>query len=320
MTGPMPASSNPARAIGSIVLATIFFVGMNTGVKVLSPHLPTVELIWVRTLGHLIFVVALFAPTHGGWRLLVTRQPGTQLTRSMLLLASTSLFFTALGFVPITEATAVSFTSPFIVAAVAGRVLHERVGVDHWVAIALGFIGALVVIRPGTEGANPYLALVLGSATCYAGYQVLTRRVASTDAPETSVVYSALLGTLILTAVVPFYWRIPTRPSHWLIVVSLGLLGGLGHYFVARALVCGAASIVAPFHYVQLIWAAVSGYLVFGDVPGGWTWLGAGIIVSSGLYVAWRGTRPATEPHSLIVAATPRTELRVIPAGPGPAR
>jgi drug/metabolite transporter (DMT)-like permease len=276
-----------------VILATMCFVSMNTGVKLLRPHLPTVELIWVRTLGHLVFVIALFAPTHGWWRLLVTHRPAVQLTRSMLLLASTSLFFTALGLVPFAEATAVSFTSPFLVAAVAGRVLDEHVGVDQWLAIALGFVGALVVIRPGAAGANPYLALVIGSASCYAGYQVLTRRVASTDAPETTVCYSALVGAIVLSIIVPFYWQAPARLSHWLIVASLGLLGGLGHYCIARALVWGAASIVAPFQYVQLVWASVIGYVVFGDVPSGWTWMGAGIIAGSGLYIAWRETRPA---------------------------
>jgi drug/metabolite transporter (DMT)-like permease len=308
----MPAPSNPARAVGYVILATVFFVAMNTGVKLLRPHLPTVELIWVRTLGHFLFVTALFAPTRGWWRLLVTRQPATQLTRSMLLLASTSLFFTALGFVPIAEATVVSFTSPFIVAAIAGRLLGERVTADHWIAIGLGFAGALVLVRPGGEGANPLLLLVLASSSCYAGYQVLTRRVASTDAPETSVVYSALLGTLVLTAMVPFFWKTPARLSDWLLIGSLGLLGGLGDYFVARALTCGAASVVAPFHYVQLVWAAVSGYLVFGDVPSGWTWLGATIIVGSGLYVAWRETRPApTTPHAVLAGPAVRSAMIV---------
>lgn len=279
------------RGIFFIVLATVLFVTMNTAVKILREHLPTVELIWARTLGHTLFIFAIFGPSHGGWRLLVTRRPGTQLTRSLMLLASTSFFFTALGFTPLAEATAVSFTSPLVVAALAGPMLAERVGLGHWLAIAWGFAGALIVIRPGVAGANPYLILVIGSSCCYAVYQILTRRVAEYDRPETSVTYSALLGTVVLSAIMPFYWRTPARLSHWLILAVIGLLGGLGHYFVAQALSCGPASVISPFHYGQLIGAAVIGYLAFGDVPSGWTWVGAAVIVASGLYVAWRETQ-----------------------------
>ncbi|MEK7386590.1 MAG: DMT family transporter, partial [candidate division NC10 bacterium] len=279
------------RGIFFIVLATALFVAMNTGVKLLRPHLPTVELIWARTLGHTLFIFAIFGPGHGWWRLLQTRKPGTQLARSLLLLASTSFFFSALGWVPLAEATAVSFTSPLVVAALAGPMLAERVGLGHWLAIAVGLAGALIVIRPGVGGADPYLGLVIGSSCCYAVYQILTRRVAGHDRPETSVTYSALLGTLVLSVVVPFYWQTPARLLHWLILVVIGLLGGLGHYFVAQALRLGPASVISPFHYVQLIAAAVMGYLAFGDVPSAWTWVGAAVIIASGLYIAWRETR-----------------------------
>jgi drug/metabolite transporter (DMT)-like permease len=266
---------------------------MNVTVKVLIPHLPTVELIWARALGHLIVVIALFAPGHGGWRLLATRRPAIQFGRSLLLLISTSFFFTALGRVPLADATAVSFTSPILVAALAVPVLGERVRVSQWVSIAVGFVGALVVIRPTGEGASPFAFLVLGSAACYALYQVLTRLVAGVDPPETSVTYSALAGTLILSMLVPFFWQTPRRPSHWLMLAALGLLGAVGHYCVARALLWAPASIVSPFHYVQLVWAAALGYVVFGDVPSGWTWLGAAIIVGSGFSIVVRETRRA---------------------------
>ena len=255
---PRPAETRVLRGIVFILLATALFVTMNTGVKLLRPHLPTLELIWARTLGHLVFVFAIFGPTHGGWRLLVTRTPRTQIARSLLLLASTSFFFTALGYVPLADATAVSFTAP------------------------------LIVIRPGAAGANPYLLLVLASAACYAVYQILTRRVAGVDRPETSVTYSALVGTVVLSALVPFVWQTPARLSHWLILLVIGLLGGLGHYCVARALLWGPASILSPFHYAQLVGAALMGYLAFGDVPAAWTWLGAAVVIASGLGIAWR--------------------------------
>ncbi|HAM57119.1 MAG TPA: EamA/RhaT family transporter [Candidatus Rokubacteria bacterium] len=297
---PAHAETRVLRGIVFIVLATVLFVSMNTGVKLLRPSLPTLELIWARTLGHLVFVFALFGPTHGGWRLLATRKPRTQIARSLLLLTSTSFFFTALGYVPLADATAVSFTAPLVVAALAGPMLAERVGLAHWLAIAAGFVGALIIIRPGAAGANPHLLLVLGSAACYAVYQILTRRMAAYDPPEVSVTYSAIVGTLVLSVAVPFFWRTPDRLSHWLILSAVGLLGGLGHYFVARAFLWGEASILSPFQYAQLIGAAGMGYLAFGDVPSGWTWGGAAVITASGLYIAWqesqrtRGVRAAS--------------------------
>src|SRR5687767_6228065 len=260
---------------------------MNSAVKYLGAHLPTVELIWARSLAHLVFMVALFAPARGGWRLFATRRPGLQLARSLLLLSSTSLFFTALRHVPLAEATAVSFTSPFMVAVLAGWLLRERVGTVQWLAIILGFVGALLVIRPGVGTINAYLFLVVGNAACYAGYQVLTRRVAAYDRPETSVSYDALVGTVLLSVIVLFFWQTPRQGWHWGLLAVIGLLGGLGHYCGARALVFSPASTLAPLYYVQLISAAALGYVLFGDVPSVWTWAGAALIVASGIVIAW---------------------------------
>ena len=122
-------------------------------------------------------------------------------------------------------------------------------------------------------------------------YQLLTRRVSAFDGPETSVTYSALVGTVVLSILVPFHWSTPTRPGQWAGLLALGILGGLGHYLVARALALAAASIISPFHYVQLVWAASVGYLVFGDVPSGFTWLGAAVIIGSGLFIAVKEAR-----------------------------
>ena len=320
--GPVP-DPRLLRGVGLVVTATLLFVAMNSGVKHLARQgLPMVEIIWARTLMHLLFVVALFAPGRGGWRLLATRRPALQVTRSLLLVASTSFFFTAVGRVPLADATAVSFTAPFIVAALARPLLGEPVGASHWLWIAVGFAGALIVIRPTGRGTSPYLALVLGSAACYALYQILTRRVGEVDPPETSVTYSALVGTLVLAPVVPFFWRWPDRPQDAAILAVLGVLGGLGHYCVARALRRGPASVLAPFQYVQLVWAAALGFLLFGDVPGLATWLGAAIIVASGLgIVGGRAIGPG--PRGSLAAGSPlRPALAgdgALPAGSNPA-
>ena len=272
------------RGIVQMVAATILFVAMNTIAKVLTAHLPTVEVVWARTTGHLVFVITLLGPRYGG-KLFETKNGRLQMGRSLLQVTSQMMFFTGIGHVELADATTVSFTAPVVVAALAGPLLGERVGPSHWAAIAAGFAGALIVIRPGGH-MNPHLVLILGSSVCYALYQLLTRRVSAFDGPETSVTYSALVGTVLLSILVPFHWSTPTRGEQWVGLIALGILGGLGHYLVARALTLAAASVISPFHYVQLVWAAVVGYLVFGHVPSGFTWLGAAVIIASGLFIA----------------------------------
>jgi drug/metabolite transporter (DMT)-like permease len=278
------------HGILQMIAATVLFVCMNTIAKVLSPELPSVEIVWARSAGHFVFIVALLGPRFGWARLFDTRSLPLQIGRSLLQVGSQMFFFTAIGRVQLADATAVSFTAPFVVAALAGPMLRERVGAGHWAAIAAGFAGALIVIRPG-GGMNAYLWLILGSSICYALYQLLTRRVAAFDRPETSVTYSALVGTVLLSLVVPFEWTTPSGGWAWAGLVALGVLGALGHYLVAHALTVAAASIISPFHYVQLVWAAGMGYVVFGDVPSVWTWLGAAVIITSGLSIAVKEAR-----------------------------
>lgn len=273
------------RGIVQMVAATVLFVCMNAIAKGLSANLPAVEVVWARSAGHFVFIVALLGPVHGWARLFETGNFPLQIGRSLLQVGSQMLFFSAIGHVQLADATTVSFTAPFVVAAFAGPMLKERVGVSHWVAIGAGFAGALIVIRPGASMSS-YLLLILGSSVCYAFYQLLTRRVAAYDRPEASVTYSALVGTILLSLLVPFNWTTPDGASQWLGLAALGLLGAIGHYLVAHALTVAAASIISPFHYVQLIWAAAAGYLVFGDVPSAWTWLGAAVIIGSGLAIA----------------------------------
>lgn len=274
------------RGIVYVLLSTVLFVTMNAAVKYLRASLPLVELVWARTIGQLVFMILLFAPARG-WRLFVTRRPRTQALCSLLILASTAMFFAAIGRVPLADATAVSFTSPVIVALLSGPMLGEYLGLGHWVAVAVGFAGAIVVARPSGAGADPYILLAAGNAIFYAIYQVLVRRLGRHDRPETTVTYAAVGGTLVLSLLVPFVWQTPRGAAEWGLLALSGLFGGLGHWCVARALLWAPAAIAAPFSYVQLLEAAALGYLVFGDVPGAAVWIGAALIVASGLSIAW---------------------------------
>jgi len=274
------------RALVNMAGAAVAFAILNAAVKSLRGEIPTVQLVWVRTLGHLLFVVAAFAPRHG-LRLLETRHPVFQLARSCLLLASTGFYFTAIGFVTLATAATISFMTPCLIAILAGPLLGERVGPRRWIAVAVGFLGVLVVARPDADATNLASLLVLGSAGCSALYDLLTRRVVASDPPETTVGYAAVVGTVVLSVVVPFAWVSPRSAGSLAVMLSLGLWGGLGHYLTARAYQEAPASVVAPFSYLQLLGAAVTGYLVFDEVPGAGVWIGAALIVASGLFLVY---------------------------------
>jgi drug/metabolite transporter (DMT)-like permease len=272
--------------------ATVAFSLLNAAAKHLARELPVAEMLWARTAGHLLFVVLAFGPGRGRG-LFATRHPGPQVARSLLLLASTAFNFGALRFVGLATAATINFTAPSVVALLAIPLLGERVGRRRWLAIGVGFLGVVVVAGPRGDAAQLGALLSLGTAVCYAGYQVLTRRVADADPPETTVVYSALVGTVLLTLAVPFVWVTPRSAGDALILASMGLSGGVGHYLVARAYMWAPASVVSPFNYVQLLWAAVTGFVFFGDVPPPTLWVGAGLIVASGLLILLGERRPA---------------------------
>jgi drug/metabolite transporter (DMT)-like permease len=214
----------------------------------------------------------------------------------MMLLISTVCFFTGVQQLPLANAAAISFTAPLIVALLAWPMLGERVKADRLVAIMIGFLGVLVVVRPGSAVFQWSAGYILVSATSYAFYQIFTRKVAGADSAETSAVYSALLATVVMSAVVPFVWKTPQSLLDVGLLASLGILGGLGHYCVARAMSYAAANIVAPFQYWQLVGSVAVGYAISSYWPDAATWAGAAIIIAAGLYIGWRATRPGSAP------------------------
>lgn len=298
MNATVPASVatpayRPLLGILFMCLAGSFLPAMNGLAKLMSQGYASEQVVWARTFSHLVFVLALFVPQHG-WGILRTRRPGVQFLRSCMLITSTFLFFSAIRFVPIAQAASISFMAPLIVVLLAGPMLGERITPARVLAVIVGFTGVLVVIRPGSAVFQWATLLLLGSASCYALYQVLTRRVAGFDAPETSVVYSALVGSVLMSLVVPFSWKTPGSWSDALLLGSLGVLGGLGHYCIARAMTYAPANFVSPFQYWQMVGSVAVGYLLFAEVPDAFTWLGAALIIAAGLYVGIQGqARPA---------------------------
>lgn len=263
---------------------------LNASAKYLSRDYAIPEIVWARYAGHFFYMVIAFAPRRG-IRLLITARPMMQLLRSTLLLASTAIYFTALGYVSLPTAAAISFTGPFIVTVLSPLVLGEAVGLRRWIAVAVGFIGAVVIVRPGLDVNNGAAFLVFGSATTSALYQLFTRKLAAHDPAETSITYIALAGFLVASAALPFYWKTPTIWLDVLLFIGLGVFGGFGHYFIVRAYELAPAAFVTPFNYGQLIGAAILSFAIFGEFPDIWTWIGAAIIVGSGIFMIYRERR-----------------------------
>lgn len=293
MSASLPAAGpsalhRPLLGILFMCLAASFFPAMNGLAKLMSQSYSSEQVVWARTLSHLIFVLALFMP-RAGWSIVRTRRPGVQFIRSCMLISSTFLFFSAIRFVPIAQAASISFTAPLIVVLLAGPMLGERITLARVLAVTAGFVGVLVVIRPGAAVFQWASLLIVGSAGCFAVYQVLTRRVAGIDSPGTSVVYSALVGSVLMSCIVPFSWKTPGSWEDVMLLASLGVLGGLGHYCVARAMTYAPANFLSPFQYWQMVGSVAIGYAMFAEVPDAFTWMGAALIIAAGLYIGVRG-------------------------------
>jgi drug/metabolite transporter (DMT)-like permease len=287
---PIARTSRPLLGIAFMCLASTLFPIMNGLVQVLSPRYPTEQLVWLRTVSHLVIISALFLPKFGVG-LIHSNELGAQIIRSMLLLASTTMFFTGVKSLPLAKAASISFTAPLLVALLAWPLLGERITLARVLAVSAGFTGVLIVIRPGSDVFQWASLYILGSASCYAFYQIVTRKVAGVDRPETSAVYSALLGAIVMSVFAVPVWIWPHSLTDWALILSLGLWGGLGHYCVARAMTYGPANVIAPFMYWQMVGSIAIGYLVSGILPDQYVWAGAALIISAGLFLGWWETR-----------------------------
>ena len=271
-------------------LGVSMFPFLNTGIKLLTSHYSVIEIVWARFTGHFLTMIAVFLPSEG-WRVFRANRPAIQITRSFLLLGSTVFSVSGIGSVSLATASAIGFSSPIIVTALSVPLLGESVGPRRWSAVLVGFIGVLIVVRPGGGELTGATLLLLCAAACYALYQIATRRSSQHDSAETGIIYAALVGTVVTSLLVPFGFELPHRPLDAVLLASLGVFGGVGHYFVIRAFRLGPAALIAPFGYLELVGTTTLGYLVFNNFPDSWTWVGAGLIVASGIYIALRERR-----------------------------
>ena len=283
------------RALPLVLLAGLFFATLDATAKYLVAEHGLFIVVWARYVGQMLVVTPIAWQRAGRhfWR---TRHLRMQLARSLCLVVATGCFFRALRFVPLAEGTAISFLAPMFAIVLSGPVLGERPTRARWMASIAGFVGILMLVRPGSAVFHPAAGLLVLAAVSNALYQLLTRRLPG-DSPYTTLFYSALVGALGLTAAMPFV-EIPELASREVLMIALlGFLAGVGHWMLITAFLMAPATLLAPFTYLHMIWATMYGYLVFGQLPDKVSGLGMAVIVAGGVALVLHerrlGMRPA---------------------------
>ena len=207
-----------------------------------------------------------------------------QLLRSAFMLGSTTFYFAGVQYLPLTEANAINFLTPVLVVILAQPILGEHVSLQRWIGVGIGFIGAMIIIRPGSGLMDLAAVILITSALCNACYQLSTRKLGGIDDPLTTVLYTALVGSIGASFVVPFHFE-PMDAEGWLLMIAIGAFALIGHFSLIKAYRLAPAPTIAPFGYSILLWSVIFGYLLFNHLPDLWTLLGAAIIVIGGITI-----------------------------------
>ncbi len=280
---------NHARLGIWLMIATTFVFAVQDGLsRYLATEYNTVLVVMIRYWFFAAFVVALSASRKGGIRrVAATSQPVLQITRGVLLVAEICVMVIAFVKLGLVESHAVFTSYPLLIAALSGPILGEKVGPRRWMAIGIGFVGVLIILRPGFSVFAPEALIPLLSALMFAVYGLLTRYVARKDSAETSFFWTGVAGAVAITLIGPFYWE-PISGNDWWIMGILCVTGAGGHFLLIKAYEVAEASTVQPFAYFQLVFAAAIGLTIFGETMEFWVALGAGLIIGSGLFTLWR--------------------------------
>lgn len=282
---------NLSRGILLLLLAVVLFVCMDSVAKFLTTRVPVSQIVWARYLFHLVAMLPVIL-WHGPLRLASTVRPGLQIVRSAMLLAVTLLFNLGFRYLPLGTVTAIGFATPLVITALAVPLLKEKVGPRRWAAVLVGFAGVLVVVRPGGDRFELAVLFPLAGALCNGCYQLATRALAGRDRALTTIFWTGLGGCAVMTPAMPWVWHSPDT-LEWSLLALYGGLGFFSHYLLILAFHQASASVLAPFSYVQLVLAILSGMIFFHNTPDLWTLAGSGLICGSGLYVWYRQTRSA---------------------------
>jgi drug/metabolite transporter (DMT)-like permease len=275
-----------------MLLATCCFGCLDTISKLLVAHYPAPALVWLRYLLQTLVMTAVFLPRMG-LALVRTSSPVLQLVRGLMLVLSSVVFVVALGHMKIAEVASIVFLAPIIVALAGGPLLGERVAARTWIALGGGFTGVLLIIRPGGDAFTWWAALPLACAFLFAGYQVLTRRLAGHDDPISTLFFPGLIACFVVPPVFPGTFSFPSSAVHAALLISIGVLGAVGHFFLIRAHAMAPATLLSPFGYAQLLVTMGLAFLIFGELPDGGALAGIALIAGSGLGLIVTSRRPA---------------------------
>ncbi|HXM83980.1 MAG TPA: DMT family transporter [Burkholderiales bacterium] len=278
------SARNRLIGIGLVSLTYLLFSLLDGSAKWLVGSVPVIVVVWLRFATHVVFSGVVLFPLRG-LSLVKTNHLRWHVLRAVMFMAMTGINVWALQYLQLTVTASIFFTVPLIIAVLGAPLLGEKLDRGRWAAILIGFVGVLVIVRPGSAEFHPAMLASLVNAVLYALFMLMTRRLAAYDPPET-IQYLPAVGAAILLA--PFAlaaWESPAGWLEWIVACLLGVLGGLGHYLLALAHRYAPATVLAPFLYQQVIYMAIVGYVVFGDVPSGAVWIGAAIVVACGLYL-----------------------------------
>jgi drug/metabolite transporter (DMT)-like permease len=288
-----PASSDRGVLFGILLflVAMAILPVMDGFAKYLGATVPVVEIVWARFTFHTALILPIAFARYGITTVLRPPKPHLQVVRSLLLVMSTVFFFGALRYLPLADALALIFINPIIVTVLAPFCLGEKVGLRRWLAVIVGFAGTLIIIRPGFAELNAGTGLAIAAGVSIAAYFLLTRRLSGTSEPLVTLAYTGVVGAVVSTGALPFFWVTPSWPE-LAMMIGIGLIAAVGHYLIIRAYDHAPAPVLAPFGYAEIVMATVVGYVAFGDIPDRWTALGVVVLIASGLYISVReGTR-----------------------------
>ena len=292
----------PFSAVLLIACASACFTTVDVSVKLLSQRYPIPLIVWARWGVQALVVLAVVGPRMRGNLLRTTRLP-MHLVRAAFLIGSSLTFFSALRYLPLAAATALNYTAPIIVTLLASWLLGERLTRPRWAFVIAGFVGVLLIVRPGSDMLAPAAALPIAAAALYAMFQITTRMLAG-ESLMVLLVYPSLAGALLLSLGAPFVQAEAGYPSSDLAAfIGIGIVGSIGHLLFIQAFQRASASAIAPFTYIQLLWSTLAGWAVFGTFPDGWTLTGILVVAGSGVvltwYERWRASLPQSEPAAV---------------------
>jgi drug/metabolite transporter (DMT)-like permease len=276
-------TEHPQKGILFICAAVFLFASSDALSKYLTNFYPVVMVLWVRYVVHISLMLVVLRPP-SLHTLITTKNPKLQIIRGLCMVNTNLMFISALHYIPLAEGTAIVYLSPLIITALSGPLLGERIERLQWLAVVIGFIGVLFIVRPGGSMFHPVALLALGAALSFSLYQIITRKLNHTDSSSTTNFISGLVSALVTSLLLPFFWKTPTL-YYALLMVILGVSALVSHLWMTKAYQHAKPSTLAPFSYTQLLFAGLIGYLFFNQIPDFLGLVGMLIIVAGGLLV-----------------------------------